>query len=171
MRRAVYIIIHRRPLPLSSLADSRTGHRRDGDEDDAPPPTTRIVVRGRQRDRRRPRAQNRPSVFWPRMRARWDPAPARARVERDQHGEETLSQGDEEYESRCAPYPPYGRTPGRLARGGAEEEREWRRLRHARRFMRCGLAWTGGRGKGSQRRDGMKGCRGQSGWMETQANE
>ena len=32
MRRAVYIIIHRRPLPV--MADSRTRHRRDGDKDD-----------------------------------------------------------------------------------------------------------------------------------------
>ena len=36
MRRAVYIIMHRRLLPV--VADSRTGHRRDGDEDDGPPP-------------------------------------------------------------------------------------------------------------------------------------
>ena len=37
MRRAVYIIMHRRPLPV--VADSRTGHQRDGDKDDGPPPT------------------------------------------------------------------------------------------------------------------------------------
>ena len=56
--------------------------------------------------------------------------------------------------------PPTGRanTPGRLARGGAEEEGEWRRLWHARRFMRDGVDW-----RPRKRRDGMKGCRGQSG--------
>ena len=60
--------------PLSSMADSRTGHQRNGDKDVQPPlpdtmvtRTTRIVVCRRQCDQQRPRAQNRPSVFWPRM--------------------------------------------------------------------------------------------------------
>ena len=45
MRRAVYIIIHRRPLPV--MADSRTRHRRDGDkdnEDSRPPAAARSAT-------------------------------------------------------------------------------------------------------------------------------
>ena len=159
MRRAVYIIIHRRPLPV--MADSRTGHRRDGDEDDEdsrPPAAARSAT-----------AQGpEPTV---RHLAKDEPAGILRQLEHESNEISTerkrSHRGTKNTSHAARRTPPYGRTPGRLARGGAEEEREWRRLRHARRFMRCGPAWTGGRGKGAQRRDGMKGCRGQSGWMET----
>ena len=138
MRRAVYIIMHRRLLPV--VADSRTGHRRDGDEDDGPPPPdedSRPPARRRQRDRRRPWAQNRPSVFWPRMSPLGSCASSSTSRTRSVRRGSALDRGTKNTSHAARRTPSYGRTLGRLARGGAEETTA-RASVHA---VRAGVDW------------------------------